>query len=1066
MRILQVRFKNLNSLVGEWEIDLTDPAYISEGIFAITGPTGAGKSTILDAICLALYGQTPRLGKITKSSNEIMSRQTGECFAEVTFETQAGKFCCQWSQHRARRKSGGDLQAPNHEIIDAGTGKILETKIKETAMRVEAVTGMDFERFTRSMLLAQGDFAVFLEAAPDERAPILEQITGTEIYSRISMAVHERQREEKNKLNILQDEAADIVILTPDEEEDLCNELKRKELDESELAALAKQTGQAINWITAINDLKKEIEKIAGEAELVQQELDAFKPERRVLEMALCAAHLDGVYASLTEVRNSQAKDVTVLKEQQEALPGLESAAGESAAALAQAEEMTGRAKAGLEAATPLIRKVRLLDQTIADQKKAVLDSEANCQKAADGIARDEQAVERREAEINLAKERLISTEEYFKNNGRDVWLVGNLAGVEEQLKGLFDIVKEITEREIESAGAVKAEDQAGKSLAEFQRVSEKLKTELEEGKKRLDQAKDDLHLLLDGRSLREYRAEKDSLQNELIRQVRIPELKEHRSKLEDGQPCPLCGATDHPYASGNVPELDQTEKKIAGLDKLIKQAEHKEEAINKVERSEAELLTRIADAERNELAANSEQRAAEFRTGEIRKALEKLQPLGIAEFHDRDVTALLEQLQERQQKWLRQVEEKAEIEKHISKLGRDLQEMKAVTKTRNENLAERQTALNKTREALARFCEERKVIYGEKNPDDEERRLNEAISAAERAEKKARESSLALQLKLNRTRDQIESLQERIEQRKATLEKQEKHFCADLISEGFTDEEEFLRARLSLQARNDLVEKGRKLDERKANLATRQDDREKRLAVELAKNITDKSIEELDCVAERYETALKELRESIAMIKHKLNENTAALKRIEEKRAEIEAQTAECRKWDTLHQLIGSADGKKYRNFAQGLTFEMMIGHANRQLQKMSNRYLLVRDYTRPLMLNVIDNYQAGETRSTKNLSGGESFIVSLALALGLSQMAGRKVRVDSLFLDEGFGTLDEEALDTALETLAGLKQDGKLIGVISHVAALNERISTRIIVEPLTGGVSRVTGPGIGSW
>jgi len=139
-----------------------------------------------------------------------------------------------------------------------------------------------------------------------------------------------------------------------------------------------------------------------------------------------------------------------------------------------------------------------------------------------------------------------------------------------------------------------------------------------------------------------------------------------------------------------------------------------------------------------------------------------------------------------------------------------------------------------------------------------------------------------------------------------------------------------------------------------------------------------------------------------------------------------------------------------------------MMIGQANRQLQKMSDRYLLVRDREQPLELNVVDGYQAGEIRSTKNLSGGESFIVSLALALGLSSMASRNVRVDSLFLDEGFGTLDEEALDTALETLAGLQQDGKLIGVISHVPALKERISARIEVVPRTGGRSRITGPG----
>jgi exonuclease SbcC len=127
-----------------------------------------------------------------------------------------------------------------------------------------------------------------------------------------------------------------------------------------------------------------------------------------------------------------------------------------------------------------------------------------------------------------------------------------------------------------------------------------------------------------------------------------------------------------------------------------------------------------------------------------------------------------------------------------------------------------------------------------------------------------------------------------------------------------------------------------------------------------------------------------------------------------------------------------------------------------------MSDRYILVSDPLQALELSVMDKYQAGETRTAKNLSGGESFIVSLALALGLSRMAGKKTRVDALFLDEGFGSLDEDALDVALETLAGLKrEDNKLIVVISHVPALKERISAQIRVTPLSGGRSRIDGP-----
>lgn len=176
----------------------------------------------------------------------------------------------------------------------------------------------------------------------------------------------------------------------------------------------------------------------------------------------------------------------------------------------------------------------------------------------------------------------------------------------------------------------------------------------------------------------------------------------------------------------------------------------------------------------------------------------------------------------------------------------------------------------------------------------------------------------------------------------------------------------------------------------------------------------------------------------------------------------DIEQFEKTVRQWQNLRELIGSADGKKFRNFAQGITFDVVIKHANEQLQRMSDRYLLIRSQKEVLGLEVIDNYQAGEIRSTKNLSGGESFIVSLALALGLSSIASEKVSVDSLFLDEGFGTLDEEALEMAIETLSQLRENGKLIGVISHVQALKDRIGTQIEVVVQNGGNSSLRGPG----
>ena len=162
------------------------------------------------------------------------------------------------------------------------------------------------------------------------------------------------------------------------------------------------------------------------------------------------------------------------------------------------------------------------------------------------------------------------------------------------------------------------------------------------------------------------------------------------------------------------------------------------------------------------------------------------------------------------------------------------------------------------------------------------------------------------------------------------------------------------------------------------------------------------------------------------------------------------------------LYELIGSPDGKKFRGLAQEFAFEILVAHANAQMIKMSDRYHLQRDKVNPLQLCVIDNYQSGEIRPTSNLSGGESFIVCLALALGLSKMASQRVRVDSLFLDEGFGTLDEKSLSAALSSLAALNQDGKLIGIISHVAEIKARINTQINISPASGGKSRIEGPG----
>ena len=1080
MKILELRFKNLNSLYGEWCIDFTGPEYITNGIFALTGPTGAGKSTTLDAICLALYGETPRLGKITKSANEIMSRQTGECYAEVIFESKEGRFRCHWSQHRARKHANGDLQNPQHEIPESiENGRVIEHQLRKVALAIEDKTGMDFDRFTRSILLAQGGFDTFLKANIEEKSKILEQITGTKIYTEISKRVHERQREERNRLNLLQAETSGFILLEPDEEEIIQKNLADQQKQEADLSAKTNETGKAIAWLVGIDGLNGEIESLADESGKLEIELKSFQPDREQLRQAQKAAGLDGEYANLTAVRKQQETDQNSLKTEDGKLPDLELAFQQKVEALKAVEKRIVEAKAELKTASPLIQNVRSLDQKLTLQIKTMESAEAACKEDVAKIESDQKLKLKEQNNLDTASGKLRTTEEYLSEHSRDVWLVSGLTGIESQLGNLLTRHHEIRKNENDKQEAAAALEQISEKLDTGTEQCSTRKQELAKASELLNKGKKALKTLLGDRLLREYRAEKEKLLREMALLARIVELEDHRAKLEDGKPCPLCGAGEHPYAEGNVPIPDEQEQKIVDFSDLIGKAEAQESVIKNLEIAEKEAQHSLSESEKIEGAVANEKQTAKknltHQTDDLKKkqsdyvklkkgVSSKLQPLGIVEISESDISRLLTSLQERLTKWQSHNKDKAEIEKQISELESELKRLDAVIDIQTTASSEKQKMFETVKQEYTDANTERLELYGDKKPDTEEQQLNKAIDDAEVAEKQTRILQSDAQQKLNAATTNVTSLKERIEQGIPELETLESGFSASLQSVGFAVEKQFLEAQLSSEERGDLITRAKDLDDRKLELKSRRKDRKDRLATELTKKVTERSLKELEPQFEALGESLKQLREAIAELKHKLTDNTIAKERVKEKQFEIDAQQQECSRWDKLHGLIGSADGKKYRNFAQGLTFELMVSHANQQLEKMTDRYLLVRDEEEPLKLNVVDNYQAGEIRSTKNLSGGESFIVSLTLALGLSNMASRKVRVDSLFLDEGFGTLDEDNLETALETLSSLHQEGKLIGIISHVPALKERISTQISIDPISGGKSVITGPGCG--
>ncbi|MBN2886798.1 MAG: AAA family ATPase [Chromatiaceae bacterium] len=1223
MRIEQIRFRNLNSLVGEWTLDLTHAAFAADGLFAITGPTGAGKSTILDAICLALYGATPRLDRITQSANDILSRHSGDCLAEVVFSTAEGRWRAHWSQHRARRRASGALQAPRHEVSEADTGRLLDSRARNTGARIEALTGMDFARFTRSMLLAQGGFAAFLQATPDERAPLLEQITGTELYSQISKAVFERHRDERARLAEQQAKLAGIRPLDEAARAELHEQLGVRQAQDAELRGQIEQTRAALAWRERLDGLEAEQRAIEQERVGLDERQQAFAPEAERLSRARLALTLAAEGAGLEALRREQTNDGERLEEARAQLPRLEQAIEGARIALNQASDLHAQRAAEQEQGRERLREVRTLDLRCQSQDEAMAQTQA----ALDAERAQLAALESEERDEHARLTALVPELEQLRaehaQHPEDARLVEELAVIGARLETLTRLDQAL-------AGAREERTRAEQRLHEVKHQRLQAETCLTATKVALDQARgercqteDRLSEALDHRPLEVWREEVaqartralhleqllelaerhaetarqigtlgqtqerldadlariaeqrqvaaaqlqqqenavQALERERLERARILGFAEARRQLEPDTPCPLCGARHHPFIEQGLELPDESTKALetaqrarqaareqldnlrlaeatslqerARLDpervELARRLERERERLAQIgqtlelalpsaqaweelpaqvvawQAQQREVTTRLeqqlvqAELLRVALeeAREREQRARDLLDEQERAQREQAQTLAMAEQHlehrrgqvqglERERTAaetlarglldpyglttldseppqrLLAVLEARRAAWL-------EREHGIQRLEREAEHLNLSRTQRAPRLHQAREQCRTLQERLStqsgerhRLREQRHALLGELDPDQEEQRLgtqlDEARQRLEEAHAQLQQQQGAEAQLLQRIADLKQSMGARAE----SLARVQAAFRERLAAKGFSDESEHAAALLPEAEYQALEAQARALGEEAAALARRAslclEQLESTRALALSEASREQLGERLQALSEEHEA----LQQALGALRQQVEEDAARQRQQAEQRAAIAAQERECARWEPLNALIGSHDGKKYRLFAQGLTFEVLVGHANRQLRAMTDRYQLIRDPEQPLELRVVDQWQGGEHRTTRNLSGGESFLVSLALALGLSRMNSRRMRLDSLFLDEGFGTLDEDTLDTALEALAGLRREGTLIGVISHVPQLRERIATRIEVVPQSGGRSLIKGPG----
>ncbi|NYT21856.1 MAG: hypothetical protein GKC07_08680, partial [Methanomicrobiales archaeon] len=561
----------------------------------------------------------------------------------------------------------------------------------------------------------------------------------------------------------------------------------------------------------------------------------------------------------------------------------------------------------------------------------------------------------------------------------------------------------------------------------------------------------------------------------------RIRDLDEERKRLEDGRPCPLCGSPHHPYANGRIPEMNSQEQDLAGWKNKRSELADASISLGKtVVRTEAEIAENRRKQE--DLRHEQESLGKTIATGLSRLDLgpdtpdlsPRIELIIGASRQAAEEARLVISAAENQADLIRDHESLLQsVRNDLEQIHRDMAESGAAVGEHESTITRLRTSLEHEESDMERdrsALKEKLSPYSLELTEDRdmEEILNELTDRCKtyRSLVTAREKTAPLvtssRARLDHLRHQIGNVADRIEERDAAIRTQVDDLTRKVTGCGFADYQAFLDARigqgqfeelesLEMEIQNDEIRISALIRSKTDELVKVRDGIEPGV-----------SLGELEESRARLQKELEEVRERLTAIRVVLGQHEEHSRHRNEQLALMDQQRIEADRWERLDQLIGSHDGKKFRTFAQGITFDHLIRNANRHLKNLNNRYILVRTDDGHLDMNVVDMYQAGEVRSTKNLSGGETFIVSLALALGLSDMASNNVRVDSLFLDEGFGTLDSESLDVAIEALIRLQTEGKLIGVISHVPAVKERIPTQIIVEKKAGGISSLSAPG----
>lgn len=952
MKILAIRLKNLTSIEGMVEVDFTAEPLHSAGIFAISGPTGAGKSTLLDALCLALYDKAPRFATSVESVNladvgdnqinqsdvrNLLRRGTSDGYAEVDFLGIDGRrYRSRWSVRRTRNKISGSLQPQTLEVKELDTEKEFQGTKKELLIQLVELVGLTYEQFTRTVLLAQNDFATFLKSKGAAKAELLEKLTGTGVYSRISQEVYARNKAAQEEVTLIQNRM-NVIELMPEEE--LLALQKEKEL-------LAEKR------VTGIKLLAEQNEQLNVVRSLKMQE-DLWKKKQQ---------------------------------EEQEEQARLKMLQG----ALASQEEGLVHFKAQWEAIQPDLKKARQLDVQIQSQQDSYTQSKQMLQSANKQVSEQEQ-------KMRMATEQLQVS---YSSLNRLL----NHVGIEEALQ--LEQVEEILRQEADKLTAgintneerllrlnsfgypLLTEEQVKlqKELTRQQNIRQltetqtKTKAEIE----RLEKETTDC--------LKQLTEQETALKvtQRLYENARMAvgkDVKALRQQLQEGEACPVCGSTAHPY--------------------------HQEQEV-------VDTLFRSIEQEYNAAVANCQQinnrsivlqrdwTHQKMVDGQIGEQLAALYKAGIDAGNEEQIQHRLTELAER-------ILEYRNLYAEWQRSDEEIKKMRAHCEALRENVSLCRLAMQKVSSA------KEQLLLLQNTASAEQKRF-EVIEKALNVLRQERS-----QLLKGKSADEAE----------AVVAKREKEL--NLALEKARKEVEAVHNRLS----------GLQGEMKQITLAIGE-------LQEQYKKI--ESPEQLPEIIKKQQEENLNTERALSTMEARLLQQAKNKLTVEQIAKELAEKQTIAERWAKLNKLIGSADGAKFKVIAQSYTLNLLLLHANKHLSYLSKRYKL-QQVPDTLALQVIDCDMCDEIRTVYSLSGGESFLISLALALGLSSLSSNNLKVESLFIDEGFGSLDAESLRTAMEALEQLQMQGRKIGVISHVQEMSERISVQVQVHKKVNGKSVLT-------